>query len=326
MVNTIGNRKEWLDALRAVAIILVVFGHCLQSYDTFFIYTSPIKIPLFFAITGFLINGQKSVKLFFKDWFFGIIIPYILLSLIPIIVLSPISSPNVTEQNLKSILSGETYWFLPCLIIGNVIQFYQKKLFERRLYLYVLSCILLSGFGYFLAINHIGDYGCLNLALEVQIFYMLGALLRHFDQAIQDNVPKWMAILAVLVYVTMCLLSNYIYPKESLDVHESYYYDLVVCLFTIIVGVTSLFVLFPKITTHSRMLVFIGQNTFVIYMWAGFVWTIFVSLLHLVGYEYPFNLLGDLIKSCIIIACCCMAAAVLNKYVPVIVGNTKKKY
>lgn len=37
MVNTIGNRKEWLDALRAVAIILVVFGHCLQSYDTLYI-------------------------------------------------------------------------------------------------------------------------------------------------------------------------------------------------------------------------------------------------------------------------------------------------
>ena len=40
-------RKEWIDALRALAIVLVVLGHQLRGVAEYFIFTSPIKMPLF---------------------------------------------------------------------------------------------------------------------------------------------------------------------------------------------------------------------------------------------------------------------------------------
>lgn len=44
-----GERKTWIDALRALAIIMVVLGHQVKGEDAYFLFTSPVKMPLFFC-------------------------------------------------------------------------------------------------------------------------------------------------------------------------------------------------------------------------------------------------------------------------------------
>ena len=56
----IKSRKDWIDALRALAIILVVLGHQLRGVAEYFIFTSPIKMPLFFAISGYLFKARNG--------------------------------------------------------------------------------------------------------------------------------------------------------------------------------------------------------------------------------------------------------------------------
>ena len=76
-------RKHWVDALRALAILLVVLGHQLKDMTEYFIFTSPIKMPLFFAISGYLFNtrGGNDVE-FFKNWFKKLINLYYYLKLL----------------------------------------------------------------------------------------------------------------------------------------------------------------------------------------------------------------------------------------------------
>ena len=45
------RRKLWLDGLRAVAMLLVILGHLLPGCSAFFVFTGPVKLPLFFAIS-----------------------------------------------------------------------------------------------------------------------------------------------------------------------------------------------------------------------------------------------------------------------------------
>lgn len=51
MPEAVKNRKDWIDALHALAMILVIYGHRVPEWSEYFVFTSPIKIPLFFAIT-----------------------------------------------------------------------------------------------------------------------------------------------------------------------------------------------------------------------------------------------------------------------------------
>lgn len=50
------KRIEWIDALRALAMVLVIYGHQVPDLTGFFVFTSPIIITLFFAITGYVFN------------------------------------------------------------------------------------------------------------------------------------------------------------------------------------------------------------------------------------------------------------------------------
>lgn len=37
------NRKLWIDSIRAIAIIMVVFGHQIPEETSYFVYTSIVK-------------------------------------------------------------------------------------------------------------------------------------------------------------------------------------------------------------------------------------------------------------------------------------------
>ncbi len=60
------NRKLWIDCLRGIAILFVLYGHLVQGWNDYFVFTSPIKIPLFFVITGYVFNHNRTNN---KDFF-----------------------------------------------------------------------------------------------------------------------------------------------------------------------------------------------------------------------------------------------------------------
>lgn len=52
------KRKIWVDLLRGFAMLLVIMGHIAKTESIFFLLTSPFKMPLFFAITGYVFNDR----------------------------------------------------------------------------------------------------------------------------------------------------------------------------------------------------------------------------------------------------------------------------
>ena len=74
-------RLDWLDVLRAMAMLFVIYGH-ISKLGEFYLFTNPIKIPLFFAISGFLMYGREgNPKVFFSRMLKRIIIPWLILAL-----------------------------------------------------------------------------------------------------------------------------------------------------------------------------------------------------------------------------------------------------
>jgi len=75
-----GNRKVWVDWMKALGMLLIIWGHCFPTGLTPFIYA--FSVPLFFVVSGYLAKRESSMKLFWKKNFRTLIIPYLLLCLI----------------------------------------------------------------------------------------------------------------------------------------------------------------------------------------------------------------------------------------------------
>lgn len=152
-------RYDWLDFLRAFAIILVIFGH--QAGSGVYLYasfSSHLKLSLFFAVSGFLFSKKKidNVKAFFKNKIFRLFLPYLYLSVIsqtltmlPRFIKNPSLLISYPQSLAKMLLHGDILWFVPNLFLTEIIMFIVLKITKKNdKALIILSCISLIA-GYF---------------------------------------------------------------------------------------------------------------------------------------------------------------------------------
>lgn len=324
-VSTIrGGRKQWVDALRGIAILLVVYGHNMSTWDEFFIFTSPIKIPLFFAITGYVLNTDASPVDFLKKWFTRLVIPYYLLAIIPIAISLPFYPTSESLEKIRRVIVCESYWFLPCMMFGNLF-FYFVNHYVKKMQWRAIVIVILSVVGYLFCIKDICSMAYINLALEVQLFYFIGRVFKvsgadSFNGMVRNILQYALAIL----YITLCIISMYIFPKQSLDVHVSSYYNIPLCLVLILLGLAALFLIAPKVKLYPKSVVYIGQNTLLIYMWAPFVGFIMELFLKEIKIDIPHSIISGIIMATIEVLVCSVLSIFINKYLPFMVGKTKK--
>ena len=97
--NSFQERKDWIDIIRGLAVVLVVIGHAAPESYPFFLLTSPIKMPLFFVISGYLFNARNgSYQRFFKNLLIKVIIPWFFLGLTPVIMMAPFKGISYFTQ------------------------------------------------------------------------------------------------------------------------------------------------------------------------------------------------------------------------------------
>lgn len=321
-VSEIANRKLWLDSLRGMAMILVVYGHCVSGWTEYFVFTSPIKMPLFFAISGYLFKLRDGNTLeFLKSLFRKIVVPWLVLGLLPFVF---IQSPLEVWDRFLGMLSGKIHWFMICLILAECLHFVVHKCLKEEKYLVGLSLMMTTA-GYIMHCYGLGKYAMFNTALIVQSFFCLGHLIKVYEAKLSLRASQWLPAVG-LGYLTLCVLSLWLFPAQSLDVHLNRYYNLPLCALLIISGVFFTFTLFRLLDIKHSWIVFIGQNTLLIYMLHfGILKLInhycgFLSAFHI----YPISILG-LAKSTLAIFICCIIAFAVNRYIPEIVGKQRTK-
>ena len=315
------NRKLWVDVLSSRAIILVVYGHEVQWWDEFFVYTSPIKIPLFFIISGYLFNIKGGdTKKFFCGLWNKIIIPYVLLALISAIIAIPLSGISSFLPSCLSIASGKSYWFMPCLIVGELLLFCIKKYSPNAFVGFIIS-VLLFAEGFFLVANNLLSFGMLNIALEIQIFLFIGTLFSQWEP-IFSKIPNKVAIAFPFMYVGLCYIGGVFNLTCNFDPHIGNYGFLPYTMMVVLFGNIMLFTCANRIKKWPSSLVFIGQNTLVLYLWANWGKTVLFGIMRVIHLSKP--------EHSILFACVCVVSSVvfcslcslfMNKYAPVLTGR-----
>lgn len=231
--------KRWseIDALYAIGIILVVFGHSHSSdWNDFagtilnpiitFIYT--FHMPLFFFIAGFLFMNSNSLeKIGYAKWIKykveRLLTPYVVLSVVTLFTKYYVEHHGFENFTLGYFLEiifvpragvWGHFWFLPVLMILYLMFGIWKNLVKGKNYNLVfvfttLAAIVLYFLPYSTDWFGFGDFK------KVVVFFTFGMLLNHYKKYIYQikSLPFRIILLLMGLAVSMILV-KYCYDAE----------------------------------------------------------------------------------------------------------------
>lgn len=320
------ERKEWLDVLRALAIIFVIYGHVLNNTGNsyiFYVFTSPIKIPLFFAISGYLFRNDRDFKEFMVKIFRGLIVPWLCLSIIPVLLISIIKGWSYLQSSLVSILTGVSVWYMPCCIIAEVI-FYLLNKYLNKEWMITIASVFITAAGIVLINFGIADFVMVNRALSVQLFLCIGYLIKKHQKMIEE-VKSWHMAIGAVLYIVAGVISVISFPGKNLDVHRGFYYSIPVSFFMIISGCIFLFIVGKGLNIQNKILAYIGRNTLICYIWASYPLLVYEFVSRRLRLSISNIYIDACVKTIFVIMCCCLASTLVNCFLPEIVGKKRIK-
>ena len=324
--DNIVRRKEWVDALRAIAVFFVVLGHQIAGKTAYFVFTSPIKLPLLFMITGYVFNYRRTTAAsFFRNLFFKLVIPWLCLTVPLVFVRAFFNGLSTIGPGLLRILDGSTAWYLPCLILAEIIWFFTWKTGRSTVRISLIAaavCVL----GLLTSGIEPLNFAMFNRAMSAQFFLLLGYLFRTYEAVIARL--RWRHILPLVVlYLVMGCVSLRLWPNSTLDVHRSRYYNYPYCFSMIVLGCFVMFAAFRRLCTEDGLHVpdlvcFLGQTTLINYLFGGNFFRVFergAAMLHLPSAPAVVLILGLLFSY----AVCGIASLVILAFVPWVLGRKK---
>ena len=228
----IKTRKEWVDLLRAIAMILVVYGHRVADWTEYFVFTSPIKIPLFFAITGYVFNGANgNFKAFINKLCRSLVIPWLVIAGLPYIIATPIKGLSFLESKAIALLTGENYWYMPCCILAEIIWFFVLKK-TKSLWSTGVTAVILFVIGKMLYEFDMFSVFMINRALSVQFFLFMGRLYYVYEKKVVRSFVDMVPLIGGgIIYILFGILFTFLYPGQNMDVHLYVYHNVFICFF-----------------------------------------------------------------------------------------------
>lgn len=214
------SRLYWVDYLKGIAIILVVYRHALLGIqrsgltipDAFvnanMIFYS-FRMPLFFMLSGIFISrslAKRTVKQFVSTKFETLLYPYLIWVTIQVtlqIVMSSFTNSNRTLIDYTYILyqprNLDQFWYLPALFNSTVIFVLIKKYVNGKWWLQISL-----GIGFYFLSPYLQNISMLSDWMEFYIFVAIGDAISEifFKERVQNLFKNYLTlILATPVFI-----------------------------------------------------------------------------------------------------------------------------
>ena len=318
------TRKKWIDILRAISMILVVFGHSVPQRAWFFHVVTPLKIPMFFAITGYVFNDcDGEIGKFLKKILFRLVIPWAILGILQAVPSWINGGITAFIERCFLLILGKALWYIPCCIIAEIIWFFALKGTKNTVCLGLLAAMLFA-IGYLLgtSILNIRIVGC---AMTCVLYIYFGYVFKACEEKIKSIKPFILAIIAVC-YVAVTTLSFFFNDKRSMDVHILKYPHLWYSIPTIALGIFVMFSIFGRLQfDYDKIFSYIGRNTLPIYLMHESMLVIGNHLIKMVGLNNLSIWVRGPVKTVFALLVTAVLAFVFERFCPILVGKSKRK-
>lgn len=258
------NRIEYIDSIKGLAILLMIFGHMEFHNLNWFIYS--FHMPLFFILSGFFFNVEKPiaprVKKLGTPYFitaFAIIMFEILRQCLNYYTSSDKYSPIEIGKVIAAALFGcakpvgignylipgiGPIWFLMALALGYYILWvlYKSENLFKLKHLAIIGCVVLAVMGWGISIIRGQVPFSANQAFIVPLFLVFGSKIKRM---ITRQSINWYVIIAAMTlwgielyfqknvqYMSMTQMSSIYFPIYILGAISCSY--IIIALFKII--------------------------------------------------------------------------------------------
>ena len=258
------NRLEYLDVLRGAAVILVIFGHSLQSsfveYPKLPLYhlIYSIHVPLFVFVSGYLYRFQlkKKINNFITNRFIRLFIPYLIwMSVIALVLRDALVTSNILHFFARGILLPQTPWFLYILFFSFCVTFIILKSKSRAIYLVFILIVLIINM---LKTKFINNEYMLSISsiLHYSLIQFCGFLFEKF----RKTAYKFSILISSVLFVSVYFLNNF----EFLNL--SYFYPFKLLTTFSLIYISFYAVVNHKLLSKNKYLVWCGQHALQLYV------------------------------------------------------------
>lgn len=276
------TRIYWVDALKAIGIFLVVFGHTIGIGEGIREYIFTFHVPLFFFVSGFLLK-KKHLHANYTSFLIKkgkpLIIPYFFFSILSylfwlaflrkhgmyasVVIVEPLHpligmfyGIGVNDWSIHNV----PLWFLPCLFLTHAVFFWIARSGSKPLMFFLIFISSISGHLILQYLNFRLPWG-LEIALVATAFYGTGFLLQ--DIRLINKKP---GLRYVLPLVIVCIVMQLIVVQHNdyVDMNSGMFGN----IFLFYVGAAFgifLCVLIAKTLPYLKFISEIGKNTLVIF-------------------------------------------------------------
>lgn len=240
------NRYDLIEALKFIAIILVVFGHALTFYlqkttEEFWVLESievmiySVHVPLFFVLAGFLIHKQ-SLNIFYIKKMKRLLIPFLFFSSLKLFYSNIISTEYIygatfIAQLIDAFFYGGAYWFPLCLLIIYFIYptIWQVSI-KNKVAILLITVIINIVFRNILGIK-ITDFLQINAIIFHLPYVIIGNLIAEVKY---DNYKLRRSFLIVTIMIGFSFLLSILIMNDYLP-YLNYFIKLVLSFIEMIV-------------------------------------------------------------------------------------------
>jgi len=320
------KRVYWVDWLKFIGIFLVVLGHLPDNeICNGLIYS--FHMPLFFIISGFLMNSRELSlkKLIIKD-FKALIIPYFLWNSITILCILFFQKENIhLYQNIISIYGNfpvaRPSWFLLTLFLAKTIihLFSLHKTHNNIIFVVIISILLLINLIFIFDFYSI-KYSIFMRTIICIPFILSGIYFKRVHSIMNFNYKSYYVLILIPLFILIVLLNRW--PNMFLcSVGNS------IILFFIegILGTFILYIICRRISYTPSYIVTISNGTLLILCFHRF----FICDPY-IKYIYPHisnvpSIFSSIFVSIISLIICYALINISHKYCPILIGKFNKK-
>lgn len=322
---------EWIDAMRGLVMLMVIFGHIVTTLDPFYYITSPLKMPGFFAISGYLFHYETTpIGKFAVNKTRRLLIPWLGLSAIlflcNILILQRNAGANVFWGTVRDIRDGNVLWYLPCILLCEALFYGLTRLCRQKLSIISAVSVTLLILGLTLMPPYVVLPWHVSALPIVQFYLYLGYAYRHIEERLKKFETWWMLCGLTVLYAALVVGRTFL-NGMVLDVNTNRYPVPWMDMILVVVGLLWLCLLCKKLPM-PRILLWVGRNTLPLYAFHAPIAAIMTEFVHfvlgagaaLVYWDiYPYlQLVAALIGSALL-------ALLINRFLPFLVGRSYKK-
>lgn len=320
MGKVVGERLEWVDITKGLAIFMVVIGHTsIPEIGSRFIWS--FHMPLFFIVSGLFFNiNNKDLKTQVITDFKRIVIPYVFFLLCYILYLVIWKEPISITQIVNGHAVGQI-WFLQTLFFSHLVFFIILKYFRNR------SCQILL-------IVLIGFLGFLAYFFNIHLPYRIEVIgLAIIHMSFGYYFCTFLKNISFNLFYSICIIiSVFVFAQITpvrLDMQSNIWGD-VLNIPLAWLGTYSIMLLSKNISTwheNNVLRVFFnwaGKNSITILGFSAIINMSNKYLIILLQLNIP-NYIDSISRHIILWGILYIVTIILNRYFPILIGKNKLK-